>query len=215
MKFKIATLISRMIFLAAIILCVYFIAGFFKYKESVFAANPNLANQKFDGIVSLTGGSRARLQKGVYFLEQGKGQKLLISGVYEKATKSEIRALLGGDKALYDCCIELGKSATDTIGNAAEIKEWAAKNNYKSLLIITDNYHMPRALYEIRKINKNIKLTAYKTFVPPYINSKITNNEKVRNMLFSEYGKLILAKIRRNFGLEEEIDKIRKQKSEK
>ena len=74
---------------------------------------------KADAIVVLTGGP-SRISEGVKLLMQGKGDRLLISGVYSATTRSELAALSPGDEELFKCCVDIGYDARDTIGNADE-----------------------------------------------------------------------------------------------
>lgn len=99
-----------------------------------------------DAIVALTGESN-RLAPAVRLLESGHGERLLITGVNKATSKPELKALLkGGDN--FDCCADLGFAAADTHGNATEAAEWVRDRRYKSLIVVTANYHMPRSLLE-------------------------------------------------------------------
>ena len=51
---------------------------------------------------------------------------------------------------LYDCCVDLGFSAEDTIGNARETAAWARAYHFRRLIVVTADYHMPRAVLELR-----------------------------------------------------------------
>jgi uncharacterized SAM-binding protein YcdF (DUF218 family) len=112
-----------------------------------------------DGIVALTGGD-TRLDAAEALLEQGAGKRLLISGVYSANTKSELRRLVHGG-ARFDCCADLGFHAMSTRGNAAEAASWARAHNYRSLVIVTANYHMPRSLREFAAQMPDMRLLPY------------------------------------------------------
>jgi uncharacterized SAM-binding protein YcdF (DUF218 family) len=100
-------------------------------------------------IVALTGGSLERLSMGVRLLEERKGERLLISGVNRIVTDNELYAVLNVDPALGQCCIDLGRSAEDTLGNAAETAAWAREHRYTQIILVTDDYHMPRSKAEL------------------------------------------------------------------
>lgn len=124
-----------------------FLWGFWNFAESVRreAQTP----PRSDAIVALTGGSLERLTTGVELLQQHKGQRLLISGVNRIVTDEELYAALHMNRDLAHCCVDLGRSAEDTLGNAAETAAWAREHRYTHLILVTDDYHMPRSRAEL------------------------------------------------------------------
>ncbi len=139
----------RSVMLWAFILAVIaFIAGFWNFAERV-RAEPEPPPQS-QAIVALTGGSLERLSTGVRLLEERKGERLLISGVNRVVTDDELlRDALGVDPELARCCIDLGRSAEDTLGNASETAAWAREHRYTRIILVTDDYHMPRSHAEL------------------------------------------------------------------
>jgi uncharacterized SAM-binding protein YcdF (DUF218 family) len=125
-----------------------FVIGFWNFAERV-RAEPEPPPQA-DAIVALTGGSLERLSTGVRLLEERKGERLLISGVNRVVTDEELLDnALNVDSALARCCIDLGRAAEDTLGNAAETAAWAREHRYRQIILVTDDYHMPRSLTEL------------------------------------------------------------------
>ncbi len=104
-----------------------------------------------DAIVVLTGGS-LRVEAGLDLLARGKGRKLFVSGVRHGVTVDTMVAQVPGAAPFRDCCITLGHDADNTEGNAAETARWLAAENLHSLILVTANYHMPRALFEFRRV---------------------------------------------------------------
>ena len=100
-----------------------------------------------DGIVVLTGGAD-RIQDGLLLLAEGKGRRLLISGVNVHSTKDDLKRRWPGHDALFACCVDLDYNARNTFGNAQEGASWARKNRFRSLILVTASYHMPRAQLE-------------------------------------------------------------------
>ena len=100
-----------------------------------------------DGIVVLTGGS-SRVADAVDLLASGYGKRLLISGVHWSNSAGEISRSLRDNKSWLACCVDLDYSAVDTRGNAAETRRWAQERGFRSLIVVTSNYHMPRAIVE-------------------------------------------------------------------
>jgi uncharacterized SAM-binding protein YcdF (DUF218 family) len=132
---------------AAIVAVVAFIAGFWNFAYRV-RARPEPPPQA-QAIVALTGGSMERLSTGVRLLEERKGERLLISGVNRIVTDQEMYNAIGVDPELGRCCIDLGRSAEDTLGNASETAAWARERHYTRIILVTDDYHMPRSQAEL------------------------------------------------------------------
>lgn len=132
---------------ALIAVAIAFIAGFWSFAERV--RRPPQEPPQAEAIVALTGGSLARLSTGVDLLERRKGERLLISGVNRIVTDQELYAVLDVDPELGRCCIDIGRSAEDTLGNAAETAEWARRRRYTQIILVTDDYHMPRSHAEL------------------------------------------------------------------
>ena len=95
----------------------------------------------------LTGGS-SRVADAVDLLASGYGKRLLISGVHWSNSAGEISRTLRDNKSWLACCVDLDYSAVDTRGNAAETRRWAQERGFRSLIVVTSNYHMPRAIVE-------------------------------------------------------------------
>ena len=112
-----------------------------------------------DGIVALTGGE-SRLDAAEALLEEGAGKRLLISGVHPNITKNDLKRLVHGGNR-FDCCADLGFSAMSTRGNAAEAARWAHNHGYRSLIIVTANYHMPRSIHEFAVEMPDVRLLPY------------------------------------------------------
>lgn len=151
---------GRLITWAIIIGAIAFVLGFWNFAERVrvLAEEPGRA----DGIVALTGGSLERLSTGVRLLEERKGERLLISGVNRIVTDEELLdAALNVDPRLADCCIDLGRGAEDTLGNAAETAAWAREHNYTRLILVTDDYHMPRSHAELSLALPEVEIVPY------------------------------------------------------
>jgi uncharacterized SAM-binding protein YcdF (DUF218 family) len=134
--------------------------GFFGFAHAVRTAAPP-ESPRADAIVALTGGSQARLETGVRLLEEGRARRLLISGVNRDVTDDELMALLNVSAQHRACCIALGRAAEDTLGNAAETAAWAQRHGIGTLIVVTDDYHMPRAVTELSLALPGVTLIAY------------------------------------------------------
>jgi uncharacterized SAM-binding protein YcdF (DUF218 family) len=144
---------------ALLIAATAFVLGFWNFAERV-RIEPETA-PRAEAIVALTGGSSERLQTGVRLLEEGKGERLLISGVNRIVTDDELFHALNVDPALGACCVDLGRVATDTLGNASETAAWARTHNYTKIILVTDDYHMPRSQAELSLAMPDVEIIPY------------------------------------------------------
>ena len=101
-----------------------------------------------DGIVVLTGGAK-RLERGLDLLEEGKARRMLISGVDRSVRPSELAKRYGKKQDLFECCIDLGREAVDTRSNGEETGRWLKKRKFKTVRLVTTDWHMPRAGFEL------------------------------------------------------------------
>ena len=111
--------------------------------------------------MALTGATIDRVTAAVTLLENEKGRRLLVSGVNPEVKPRELQEVSKAAKGLFNCCIQMGFEAADTHGNAAETAAWARRQGYRRLIIVTADYHMPRAILEIRRAAPNVELTPY------------------------------------------------------
>ena len=100
-------------------------------------------------IVVLTGG-KFRIEHAAKLLAQGKGERLLIAGADPSVRKEDLMRRLGGKRDLAACCVDLGSESVDTRSNADEARRWLERRQYKSLRLVTSDWHMRRAEYEFR-----------------------------------------------------------------
>jgi uncharacterized SAM-binding protein YcdF (DUF218 family) len=152
-----ASVLERIFWVAAMVLVAAYFAGFAAFVTDLPASAPNTV--RADAIVTLTGGED-RLDKAVALFERGVGRRLLITGVHPFMTKDRLRRLVHGGRR-FDCCADLGFSATNTHGNAVEAAAWVRAHGYRSLVIVTANYHMPRSLAEFSTAMPGIRLVPY------------------------------------------------------
>ncbi|QBX38762.1 YdcF family protein [Brevundimonas sp. S30B] len=154
-------------FLALVgIVALMWLVGLFVFADRVRGLSPADEPARADAIVALTGPSAERVNASIRLLEQGKGDRLLISGVNREVRRQELRALTPGSSQLFNCCVDLGFEAEDTVGNAREIAAWARRRGYDSLIVVTSDYHMPRSLLEIRSALPGVRLTPYAVSTP-------------------------------------------------
>jgi uncharacterized SAM-binding protein YcdF (DUF218 family) len=86
---------------------------------------------------------------------------MLISGVSRHVTRGELQTITGASKPVYDCCVDLGFEANNTLGNALETADWARSKGYKTLILVTADYHMPRARLELKAAMPEAQIVPY------------------------------------------------------
>jgi uncharacterized SAM-binding protein YcdF (DUF218 family) len=133
--------------------------GFVLFANAVTRV-PEVQDVEADGIVVLTGGA-TRITEAARLLESGRAQRLLISGVNQKTGRPSLLKISGLDEETFNCCVDLGYAALNTIGNADETRRWAEALGYDRLIVVTASYHMPRSLAELAREMPNIELVPH------------------------------------------------------
>jgi uncharacterized SAM-binding protein YcdF (DUF218 family) len=178
--------------LATIFLCAILVVGFALFATHVGSLSAPKDPAAADAIIVLTGG-QSRIDVALELLKSGKGERLLISGVNPSASREAVRIAMRGDKQLFLCCVDIDRAARDTIGNAEESAKWVEEHAYGSVILVTNNYHMPRSLLEMHRLLQTARLDPY-----PVVNTRldgggwIAKPEALR-VLFTEYVKYIAA----------------------
>lgn len=168
--------------------------GFLDFAEDVRALDGHGAPPDADAIVALTGGTVARLSTAVELLEAGHGRRLLISGVNPQVRDDELKALIGASPDLFACCIDIGRAAEDTLGNASETAAWAKTHGFDSLIIVTDDYHMPRSLAELRVAMPAAALAAHPVATRVSAPEVWRSDWKSAGRMASEYLKFLIVR---------------------
>jgi uncharacterized SAM-binding protein YcdF (DUF218 family) len=148
--------------------------------------------QRTDAIVVLTGGGE-RIAEGLRLLAEGKGDYLLITGVYREVTLPEILAMVPDLPPETAERIELGYAADDTLGNAAEAAEFMTRRELASLRLVTASYHMPRSLLEFRRALPGARIVAHPVFPRGLDQTRWWSDGDSAGVLVGEYLKYLLA----------------------
>jgi len=169
----------------------FFAGGFGLFANYIGAMSTPKEQVSADAIIVLTGGE-ARLTAALDLLKSGKGKRLLISGVNPATGPNQLRAATGSTRKLFNCCVDFDYEALDTIGNAEESAKWVRSHNFNSVILVTNNYHMPRSLLELgRQID--VSLTPYPVVNQPLDNGRWLTEPEALRVLFTEYTKYIAA----------------------
>ncbi len=154
-----------------------------------------IPDRKADGIVVLTGGS-SRVSDAMELLAAGYGQRLLISGVHPTSAPSDISRSLPENHSFMTCCVDLDRSAVSTRGNAAETRRWVHERGFKSLIVVTSNYHMPRALVEFSHAMPEITLIPFAVVGDKWREEPWWASSSTMRLLLFEYVKYVAAELR-------------------
>jgi len=149
----------RLLFDGAILLLVMLIIGFIVFANSVDRERREPAYAA-DGITVLTGGV-SRIEEAMRLLAKGKAKRVLITGVNRGTTRAQLKRLASQGDQYFSCCVDIDKEARNTIDNATETAQWVALHRYGSIIVVTSNYHMPRALAELARALPDVTLIAY------------------------------------------------------
>ena len=148
-----------------------------------------------DGIVVLTGGS-SRVSDAMELLAGGYGRRLLISGVHPTNAASDISRSLPDNQQLLTCCVDLDRSAVNTRSNAAETRRWAHERGFRSLIVVTSNYHMPRAIVELSHAMPDVALIPFAVVGDKWRDEPWWTSGTTLRLLLSEYAKYVAAEVR-------------------
>jgi uncharacterized SAM-binding protein YcdF (DUF218 family) len=166
-------------------------AGFLIFVQSLDNSETE-PPAKADAIVALTGGSD-RIADAVQLLAEGRAARLLISGVNKGIAPDRIARRLPDHADLFACCIELDYGAGNTVGNATETRRWARRHKTGSIILVTANYHMPRALIEFRRAMPDVSFIARPVVPYGFEPSAWWRDGQTAQLLAGEYAKFLAA----------------------
>jgi len=169
--------------------------GFAAFLKTIPRAAPQ-SNRTTDAVVVLTGGS-LRPGAGLALLAQGSAGKLFVSGVHRGVDVKELLRISRHSPESLDCCIALGYTADNTRGNARETAAWMMQERFRSLRLVTANYHMPRSLQEFRAVMPELSIVPHPVFPAHVRLDDWWRWPGTAILLAGEYNKLMLAWVRR------------------
>jgi uncharacterized SAM-binding protein YcdF (DUF218 family) len=181
----------RFLFDCLLLALMLLLIGFLLFADSIEREHRDPAHSA-EGIAVLTGGM-SRIDEAMKLLARHKAERLLITGVNRTTTTEELKRLASQGDQYFSCCVDIDYEARNTIDNATETSQWVAKHHYTSIIVVTSNYHMPRALAELERVMPEVTLIPY---------AVVDNNVHLDHwwtypgstrLLFSEYVKYLLA----------------------
>jgi len=153
---------KKYLFLIILVLLFLVIDYLFFYKK---ISNYNNSLNYNNNFIVLTGGdNRVKKSLQIFFQIKYKNKNLFISGVGKGFNKKTLKKLtpqnLNNEK-IIECCIQIEGISRNTFSNAVESLKWVKSKGINSFVLLTNNYHMPRAMLEFKSIFKDIKITPY------------------------------------------------------
>jgi uncharacterized SAM-binding protein YcdF (DUF218 family) len=185
---------ARVIFFGLVIALAAFVGGFIAFAMDATTVQEAPA-RKADAIVVVTGGED-RIPVALGLLRNGSGKRLLISGVNPRTSASAIRDHTGEDRRLFECCVDIGREASDTVGNAEEARDWATPRGYRSLVVVTSAYHMPRTLAEFARAMPDVEFVAHPVYSRNVRDHVWWQSPATLRLLAGEYAKFVAAAAR-------------------
>jgi uncharacterized SAM-binding protein YcdF (DUF218 family) len=184
--------------LLVLVLCIgLFVGSFLRFSREIIHLEPPGDLARADGIVVLTGGSQ-RIDKAVELLGSGQAKRLLISGVYPATTAGQLQRLTQAEPALFECCVDIDHDALDTIGNAEETAAWIQKHGYVNVIVVTSNYHMPRSLLLLRRVDSATNYIPYPVVVTDLRHLQWLQQPGAIRTMLAEYVKYLAVRLQLN-----------------
>ncbi len=184
-------------------LALFWLIGFFRFvgtidRQESLETLPDMTTQTAKtGIVAVTGGGGARIEAAVFLLAEGVGERVLISGVAPGTRLADLKTITPDmDPTLYDCCVDLGAKARTTLENAMETHDWAASKEYSTLILVTTDYHMPRAMAELRRRLPDTQLLPWPVPSKAVPEEGWMRSPEAWRILAIEYSKFLVARAR-------------------
>ncbi len=181
-----------------ILLALYTLFGFVYFTNAI-PMQPATMSSAPQGIAVFTG-TRARLEEGFETLRRYPDSRLLISGVNQGTSVSQ---LIRASRAR--CCppaerVTLDYKAQDTAENAQETAKWARANNVQKLFLVTSNYHMPRSILELNHSAPDLDITAHPVIARSFQDNTWWQDKVILYNVLGEYNKYVWAWLRYNVG---------------
>jgi uncharacterized SAM-binding protein YcdF (DUF218 family) len=193
LRFRRPLLRVGVVVLAALLAALAF--DFFRFSHAVADLGPP-ADIRAEGIVALTGGT-ARIDGALGLLSENRAARLLISGVNPAVGRREIATAVEANYRLsLDQRVDLGHLARDTIGNADEARDWVEHHKFRSLIVVTSDYHMPRSMVELSSAMPDVELIPYPVSNPQLEMDHWWRRPASVKLLLGEYLKYTLARAR-------------------
>ena len=161
---------------------------------AVLLPQPAARGLRTDAVVVLTGGP-GRLERGLAVLQRGEARRMLVSGVDRTVRPHELAIRARVPNAVFACCVDLGQEAIDTRSNAEETAAWLRRRGYRSVRLVTTDWHMWRACFELKRA------LAADGGPPVSIEADAVRSKPRFDTLLTEYAKYVLRRLSDPLGI--------------
>lgn len=145
---------------------------------------------KTDGVVVPTG-AQGRIARGTELIAKRRAKRMLITGVDRRVRPNELAVAQRVPLTVMTCCVDLGREASDTRSNGDETAAWVRFHRYKSIRLVTSDWHLPRARFELeRALGTDVRI------IPDAVRSDAS-----LMVLMREYNKYLVRRLAVPFGL--------------
>lgn len=127
------------------VVLIAYVLGFVLF---MLALGQPLEGTTTDAIVVPTGGA-GRIDRGLELLRVRAAKRMLVTGVGTDVRAADLAREYGVPRRRFDCCVDLGRDAIDTRSNAEETARWVEGHGYRSVRLVTSDWHLPRARLEL------------------------------------------------------------------
>ena len=166
---------------ALVLLAILWLIGFGLFM--LLLAKP-LDGATTDAIVVPTGGA-GRIDRGLAVLKDGQARRLLITGVAPQVRPHELAVAYRTSRRLFGCCVDLGREAVDTQSNAEETAAWVRAHGYRSVRLVTSDWHVARARLElVYALGRDVRV----------VGDGVPSHPRFA-LLIAEYNKLLLRQV--------------------
>jgi len=159
------------------------------YQEVHTLPETLLSTHTYHGVAIFTGGQN-RIQTGFEILQNFPNVKyVLISGVNPHSSREKVLSNFLPQQGGFAGSIQLDYDARTTYGNVLQTKAWAEENKIDTLIIVTSNYHIPRAraLAELYLENQQ---TSFYPVVAERISLRLMISEFIKYQVVTLSGRL-------------------------
>jgi uncharacterized SAM-binding protein YcdF (DUF218 family) len=149
-----------------------------------------LGGNTTDAIVVPTGAA-GRIDRGLALLRDGQAKRMLVTGVAPGVREGDLARAYQAPARVFACCVDLGGDAVDTRSNAHEAAAWLRARGFRSVRLVTSDWHVPRAKME---------LTAAVAPGMVVLGDGVESTPRL-GTLINEYNKLLLRRLALWFGI--------------